>query len=117
MVSTKARRHIQADQRTRLQLLPTPKQIRQRLRQRPALAQPEDRIHPQCCSTWVGLFSQALQTKPLPVAQMLSGEGLTNRQGTPQRHLNASQVQLPGHHQTITTVVTGSHQDHNATAQ
>ena len=48
---------------------------------------------------------------------MFSGEGLANRQGTPQRHLNASQVQLPGHHQTIATVVTRSHQDHNATLQ
>jgi hypothetical protein len=45
---------------------------------------------------------------------MFSGEGLANRQGTPQRHLNASQVQLPGHHQTIATVVARPDQDHNA---
>ena len=51
------------------------------------------------------------------MAQMFSGEGLANRQGTPQRHLNASQVQLPSHNETIATVVTGPHQDNHAMAQ
>ena len=51
------------------------------------------------------------------MAKMFSGEGLANRQGTPQRHLNASKVQLPSHNETIATVVTGPHQDNHALAQ
>ena len=41
---------------------------------------------------------------------MLGCEGFSNRQGRPEAHLHAGQVQFPGNNQTITAVMPGSHQ-------
>ena len=105
--------HIKADQTSGAQGGTVAKKLGNALRQRPCLADPEQRLQPKPVIAGVGRSRTPLHTQPGQMAEMGLGERAPDGQWTPDPDLNPPVEQFASHHQTITTVVTRTHKHQN----